>query len=179
MSSLIAFSRGVDRLNAGFAVVADYLVLLAVLVSAGNALMRYAFNITSNAFLEVQWYMFTGMVMLGAAYTLRLNEHVRVDIVYSALSERTRLVVDIVGIILFLLPFTLYLAYLCWPFFWGSLVSGETSNNAGGLIRWPVKLVLPLGFFLLFLQGLSELIKRVAARAGLIRLESRYERPVQ
>ena len=153
MAALLALSRAIDRLNAGFACIAEYLVFAAILVSAGNALMRYVFNITSNAYLEVQWYMFAAIVMLAAAYTLRLNEHVRVDLVYANLSDRGRLLIDIFGIVLFLMPFTLYMLYLAWPFFWDSFISGETSSNEGGLIRWPAKIVLPLGFLLLFLQG--------------------------
>ena len=179
MAALLALSRAVDRLNAGFAWLAEYLVLAAVLISAGNAVMRYAFNITSNAYLEVQWYMFAGIVMLGAAYTLRLNEHVRVDIVYANLSPFRQMMVDAVGILLFLMPFTLYMLYLSWPFFSDSFRMQEMSGNPGGLIRWPAKLVLPLGFFLLFLQGLSELIKRIAAMTGHLDLDVHYEKPVQ
>lgn len=179
MGALLIFSRAVDRLNAGFAVVADYLVLLAVLVSAGNALLRYSFNISSNGFLEIQWYMFAAIVLLGASYTLRMNEHVRVDVIYSLISERQRIFVDIFGFVVLYLPVVFCLIWLCWPFFWRSYVSGETSMNAGGLILWPAKLTLPLGFALLFLQGLSELIKRFAALKGLIVLETKYEKPLQ
>jgi TRAP-type mannitol/chloroaromatic compound transport system permease small subunit len=179
VTGLLAISRAIDRLNAGFAYLAEYLVFIAVLVSAGNAVSRYAFNFTSNGALEAQWYMFAAIVMLGAAYTLRMNEHVRVDIIYAGLPDRVRLAVDAVGIILFLMPFTLYLVWLSWPFFWESFRFSEMSGNPGGLIRWPAKLVLPLGFFLLFLQGISELIKRIAALAGAIDLDSHYEKPVQ
>ncbi|MCM2505247.1 TRAP transporter small permease subunit [Aureimonas altamirensis] len=179
MRALLAFSRAVDRLNAGFAVIADYLVLFAVLISAGNAVSRYLFHVSSNSMLEIQWYMFAGMVLLGASYTLKLNEHVRVDLVYSALSTRNRLLVDIFGFLVLYLPVIFYLFWLCWPFFWRSFTTGETSMNAGGLTLWPAKATLPLGFGLLFLQGLSELIKRFAALQGLMTLETRYEKPLQ
>lgn len=179
MGALLVFSRAVDRLNGGVAVIADYLVLFAVLISAGNAGVRYLFNYSSNAFLEIQWYMFAGMVMLGASYTLRLNEHVRVDVIYSILSDRARLWIDVVGILLFLLPVVGFLVFLAVPFFERSFLSGEMSMNAGGLILWPAKLMIPLGFALVFLQGLSELIKRVAALQGLIHPGLRYVKPLQ
>lgn len=194
MQGLLAFSRVVDRVNREFARLAEYMVLFAVLVSAGNAAVLWlvtrvpawanpipsgVVNRFSNSFLEIQWYLFAGIVMLGAAYTLRRNEHVRVDIVYAALSDRGRLTVDLVGLVLFLLPVMGLLAWLSWPFFFRSWRSGEMSNNAGGLILWPVKLALPLGFALLWLQGLSELVKRVAALGGLIRLDTKYDKPLQ
>ncbi|MBC8129989.1 MAG: TRAP transporter small permease subunit [Rhizobiaceae bacterium] len=179
MGALLVFSRAVDRLTVGFAVVADYLVLIAVLVSAGNALVRYTLNMSSNGLLEIQWYMFAAIVLLGASYTLRKNEHVRVDVIYSLISERKRIFVDIFGFVVLYLPVIGYLFVLCFPFFWRSFVSGETSMNAGGLTLWPAKLMLPLGFGLLFLQGLSELIKRFAALQGLIVLETKYEKPLQ
>lgn len=179
MGMLLAFSRAVDRLNAGFAVVADYLVLIAVLVSAGNALLRYTLNISSNGAIEIQWYMFAAIVLLGASYTLRMNEHVRVDLFYSMASPRARLYIDIVGFVVLFLPVIGYLFWLTLPFFLRSFDSGEMSMNAGGLILWPAKLTLPLGFGLLFLQGLSELVKRFAALRGLITLETKYEKPLQ
>ena len=179
MGPLLALSRGIDRMSAGFAVIADYLVLFAVLISAGNAIMRYALNMSSNGFLEIQWYMFAAIVLLGASYTLRMNEHVRVDLIYSILSTKGRIVVDIFGFVVFFLPVIGYLFWLTYPFFWRSFVSGEGSMNAGGLILWPAKLTLPLGFALLFLQGVSELIKRVAALRGLVTLETKYEKPLQ
>lgn len=179
MQLALQLSRAVDRLNAGFAVVADYLVLFAVLISAGNATVRYLLDISSNAFLEIQWYMFAAMVMLGASYTLKMNEHVRVDLVFGSLSERGRLWVDVVGITLFLLPVMGVLAWLSLPVFLNSWRSGEMSMNAGGLILWPAKLMLPLGFSLIVLQGLSELVKRIAALTGQIHLEIKYEKPLQ
>lgn len=156
-----------------------WLVLLAVLISAGNAVIRKVFSLSSNAWLEAQWYLFGAIVLLGAAATLLRNEHVRVDLIYGAVSDRARLWIDITGILFFLLPFALYSAWLSWPVFVTSYQGGEMSTNAGGLIRWPVKLVLPLGFGLLALQGLSELIKRVAALAGAIVFETKYSKPLQ
>jgi len=179
MGALLAFSRGVDRLTAGCAVIANWLVLIAVVISAGNAVVRYLFNMSSNSWLEIQWYLFGGIVFLGAAHVLRLNEHVRVDLVYSAVSNRARLWIDTIGFLVFLLPISAYLLTLSWPFFWNSFRSGEVSMNAGGLILWPAKALLPLGFALLFIQGLSELIKRVAALTGAIDLDVHYEKPVQ
>jgi TRAP-type mannitol/chloroaromatic compound transport system permease small subunit len=180
MKSLLAFSAAVDRLNEKIGVVCDWLVLLACLVSAGNAMVRYAYDYSSNAWLEVQWYMFALIVMFGAAYTLKRNEHVRVDIFYMTLSERGQLWVDIIGTVLFLLPVCLLLAWLSWPFFMQSYLADEVSGNAGGLLRWPIKLALPVGFLLVALQGVSELVKRIATLRGLkADLEAHYERPVQ
>jgi TRAP-type mannitol/chloroaromatic compound transport system permease small subunit len=166
-------------LSDGFGFVAKWLVLLACVVSAGNATIRYLFNFSSNGWLEIQWYMFGGIVLLGAAQTLRLNEHVRVDLLYSWVSDRTRLLIDIFGFTFFLLPAMTYLVYLTWPFFLQSWRLQEYSNNAGGLIVWPIKLVLPVGLALLWLQGLAELIKRVAAFVGTAKIDTRYEAPLQ
>jgi TRAP-type mannitol/chloroaromatic compound transport system permease small subunit len=154
MNALLRLSGWIDRLNGKIALVADALVLAACVVSAGNALVRYAFSSSSNAWLEIQWYMFAGMVMLGASYTLKMNEHVWVDVFYSRYSERTRLWVDLLGGLFFLLPMTVLLAWLSWPMFANSWAVGEVSGNAGGLLRWPVKLMVPLGFLLLTLQGI-------------------------
>jgi TRAP-type mannitol/chloroaromatic compound transport system permease small subunit len=177
----IRFSQAVDAINARFGIVADWCVLLAALVSAGNAFSRYLFSYSSNGFLEAQWYLFGALVLLGAPYTFRLNEHVRVDVIYSAIPPRARLMVDIFGLTVFLLPAMIFLAYLTWGQFWVSFRQGEMSSQYGGLIRWPIKLVLPLGFALLVLQGLSELIKRIAALAGegAAPATADYERPVQ
>ena len=167
MAPFLAFSRGVDWITAQFGRLADWMVLTACLVSAGVAAMRYGFTSPTNAWLELQWYCFAGMVMLGSAYTLRRNEHVRVDILYGWVGPRAKLWIDVFGLICFLLPAMALLAWMTWPFFWDAWVRGEGSPNAGGLIRWPVKLVLPLGFLLVTLQGLSELVKRVAALMGI------------
>jgi TRAP-type mannitol/chloroaromatic compound transport system permease small subunit len=179
MKSLLALSRGIDALNERLSYIANWLVLISCLISAGNAFSRYAFSISSNAWLEIQWYMFAAMVMLGTSYTLKKNEHVRVDIIFSNLSTRRQICVDILGGILFLMPATLIMAYLSWPIFHNSWVENEISANAGGLVRWPVKIFIPLGFALLSLQGISELIKRFAMLTGHMEARLHYERPLQ
>ncbi len=179
MKALLRIAAMIDALNECIGRVASVLVLLACAISAGNAMMRYGFNISSNAWLEVQWYLFGGIVMLGTAYTLRINQHVRVDVLYGRYGERTRLWVDLLGGLLFLLPMAVIIGWLSWPMFVNSFSIGETSGNAGGLLRWPVKLLVPLGFLLLTLQGLSEIIKRAAALSGQGRIEAVYERPLQ
>lgn len=179
MKSLLALSRGIDWINTQLAVVANWLVLLAALISAGNAASRYAFSESSNGWLEIQWYMFAAMVLLGAPYTLKMNEHVRVDLIYGMASERTRIWIDIIGGLLFLLPICIILTYFTWPWFVESWTINESSSNAGGLIRWPVKLMLPVGFCLMAAQGISELIKRVAALEHVIEAEFKYEKPLQ
>jgi len=179
VKSLLAVGGVIDRLSDLFGYLAKWLVLFACVVSAGNAIVRYLFNYSSNGWLEIQWWMFAGIVLLGASQTLRLNEHVRVDIFYAIMSDRGRLWVDVLGITFFLLPVTFYLSYLTVPFFVTSFQQQEFSNNAGGLILWPVKGVLPLGFILLFLQGTAELTKRIAALIGIVRLDTTYEAPLQ
>ena len=179
MRYLIGFSKLIDAMNDRLGKLADWFVLAACLISAANAMSRYAFDISSNAWLEIQWYLFAGMVMFGASYTLRMNEHVRVDIVYMLLSERGKEWLDLIGTIVFLVPSMLIIAYFSWPFFMQSWNTQEISWNAGGLIRYPVKFLLPLGFGLLALQGISEIIKRAAGLMGYKRYESHYERPVQ
>ena len=179
MKGLIALSRAIDALNDRLGRLAEICVVLACVISAANAMVRYAFDISSNAWLEIQWYLFAVMVLLGASVTLRMNEHVRVDIVYTHLSERGKEWLDLVGTIVFLLPSMLVLAWFAWPFFMQSWSIQEMSMNAGGLIRWPVKILLPVGFVLIALQGVSEIIKRAAALHGDVRYVSHYERPVQ
>ena len=181
MRLLLQFSALIDALNEKIGVICNWLVLLACVVSAGNAMVRYAYDTSSNAWLEVQWYMFAVIVMFGASYTLKRNEHVRVDLFYMTLSRRGQLWVDILGTLIFLLPTCAILAWLSWPFFIQSFNVNEHSSNAGGLLRWPIKLVLPVGFALVALQGLSELIKRVAFLNGhaVDSLEAHYERPTQ
>jgi TRAP-type mannitol/chloroaromatic compound transport system permease small subunit len=176
---LLGFSNAIDALNARFGRLADWCILLAVLISAANAAMRYLFSYSSNGFLEIQWYLFGAAVFLGASHTLKLNEHVRVDIIYSHLSYRGRLVVDLFGLVVFLLPVTIFLGWLSWPVFLRSYEIGEMSENYGGLATWPILLVFPIGFALLTLQGISEVIKRIAALRGDIALDTKYEQPVQ
>jgi len=176
---LLKFSAIVDSMNEKFGHIANWLVLLACLISAGNATSRYLFSASSNAWLEVQWYMFTGMVMFGGAYTLKMNEHVRVDLFYGIFPEKVRIWIDIIGGFLFLLPICVILVFFTWPWFVESWQIQEMSSNAGGLIRWPVKLMLPAGFLLMIFQGLSEIIKRVAALEHVVDLEFKYEKPLQ
>jgi len=176
---LIKISQGIDCLNDWLGKFANWMVLLACLLSAGNAMSRYAFDLSSNAWLEIQWYLFAAIVMFGASYTLKMNEHVRVDILYTHLSERGKEWLDLVGTALFLVPSMFVIAWYSWPFFMQSWNVQEISGNAGGLIRWPVKLLVPIGFTLVGLQGISEVIKRIAALHGDIRYISHYERPIQ
>ena len=175
----VRLAYSIDRLSKAVAVIAIWLTLICALISAGNAGMRYAFDMSSNAWLEMQWYMFGGMVLLGAPHLLTINGHIRVDLFYSRLNDRQRAWLDLAGLIFFLQPFCIYMALVCWPWFLESWTIGEISNNAGGLIRWPVKLLFPIGFGLLVLQGCSEIIKRVAALRGVIALNTHYERPLQ
>lgn len=180
MQSLLRFSRRIDALSAHISVLATACVLLACAISAGNAISRYAFDLSSNAWLEAQWYLFAGIVMLGAAHTLRRNGHVRVDLVYGNVSSRTRAWIDVLGTLLFLFPAIGLLTWFSWPMFMSSFLSGEVSSNFGGLVRWPVKLLLPVGFGLLWLQGVSELIKRIAQLRGVdVVGVDQYERPQQ
>jgi TRAP-type mannitol/chloroaromatic compound transport system permease small subunit len=176
---LLRFSQAVDWINAKLGWLASVCVLIACAVSAANAMSRYAFDISSNAFLEVQWYLFSFVVMMGAAYTLQRNEHVRVDIVYMQLSEKHQHWIDIFGTLFFLLPGCVLFTWLSWPFFIQSYLINEASNNAGGLLRWPVKLLIPLGLVLLAAQGISEMIKRIGALMGYQVVDSKYERPQQ
>jgi TRAP-type mannitol/chloroaromatic compound transport system permease small subunit len=179
MQAFLIFSRGVDKVSEAIGKFAGYVVLACCLVSAGNAAVRYTFNYSSNAWLEIQWYMFAFVVLLGAAHTLRNNEHVRVDLIYGSVSPRKRLWIDVIGIIFFLLPACLYLAWLSWPVFLLSFKESEISANAGGLIRWPVKLIIVAGFVLIALQGVSELIKRIAGLTGALDIDTTYEKPLQ
>jgi TRAP-type mannitol/chloroaromatic compound transport system permease small subunit len=168
MSILIALSRFIDRMTAFVGKAVSWLILLAVLVSAGNAISRKAFDIASNAWLELQWYLFGAAYLLAAAYTLQQNEHIRIDILYNMYSRRKQNVVDLFGHIFFLMPFVLLMLSYFFPYVWLSFRSGEVSTNAGGLIIWPGKLMLLLGFGLLALQGVSEIVKKIAVLRGLI-----------
>ena len=168
MKSLIAFSRGVDWLNERIGRLVYWCILATVLVSAANATSRYALNMASNAWLELQWYLYSAVFLFCSGYTLLHNEHIRIDVVSSHLSRRTQVWIDVFGILLFLLPMSIFIMWLSWPIFMNAWVSGEMSSNAGGLIRWPARALVPAGFFLLSLQGVSELIKRIAFLQGLI-----------
>jgi TRAP-type mannitol/chloroaromatic compound transport system permease small subunit len=176
---LLPLSRAIDKLGEWLGVIASWLVLLACLVSAINATVRYLISYSSNAWLELQWYMFAGMVLLGAAYTLKVNEHVRVDLIYGAISDRARHWIDLLGGAIFLTPMCLVMIWFTWPWFVQAWTLNESSSNAGGLIRWPVILLLPVGFALILLQGFSEMIKRAAALRGFHQHEYAYEKPLQ
>lgn len=170
MNALLAFARAIDAFTERIGRVAIWLVLAATLVSAGNALVRYVLDASSNAWLEIQWYLFGGMFLLAAGYTLKHNGHVRIDIFYNRLSPRGQAWIDLAGGLLFLLPMALGLAWLSWPMFHEAWVTHELSPDAGGLVRWPVKLLLPAGFALLALQGAAEIIKRIGVLTGQVDL---------
>jgi TRAP-type mannitol/chloroaromatic compound transport system permease small subunit len=179
MQGWLRLAAAIDRVSHFFGWIAAWLVLLSALISAGNAASRYLFSASSNAWLEIQWQMFAGIFMLGAAWVLKLNEHVRVDLLYGSASQRRKLWTDVFGIILFLFPMTLVMVWFAWPFFLASYRGNEMSSNAGGLPLWPVKFLLPFGLVLLFLQGVAELIKRIAALRGVADETTEYERPLQ
>jgi len=179
MRPLLAVSEAIDKLNERIGYICNLMVLISCLVSAGNAMIRYAFGYSSNGWLEAQWYMFAILVMYGASYTFKRNEHVRVEIFYLFLTERGQIWLDLIGTLFFLIPACLLLSYLSWPFFHQAYEVGEVSGNAGGLIRWPIKFVIPSGFVLLALQGVSEVIKRIAALQGEVTIDAKYERPTQ
>ena len=179
MKLLLALSRHVDWVSDKFGKIAAYAVMAAAMISAGNAFVRYGLDISSNGWLEIQWYLFAATVMLGAPIVLKLNEHVRVDILYGKLKGKGPVLVDLFGLIFFLMPVMLLMIYFSWPLFVKMYVTGEMSQNAGGLIRWPAMLMLPVGFGWMALQGLSEIIKRLAFLQGLIEMDTHYEKPVQ
>ena len=168
MGALLKFSNAVDRLSSWIGKYVIWLILASTIISAVNAIVRKVFNTSSNAFLEIQWYLFAASFLIAAGYTLLNNEHVKIDVVSSKFSKRTQIKIDIFGFAAFLVPMCLAILWYGVPFFYKALISGEVSSNAGGLIRWPVYAMIPLGFSLLLLQGVSELIKRVAFLQGLI-----------
>jgi TRAP-type mannitol/chloroaromatic compound transport system permease small subunit len=166
VKSLLALARLIDALTERVGRLAIWLVLIATLISAGNALSRYLLGESSNAWLEIQWYLFGGMFLLAAGYTLKHNGHVRIDIFYNRFGPRGQAWIDLAGGLLFLLPMALLLMWLSWPMFHEAWVMHEMSPDAGGLVRWPVKLLLPVGFGLLALQGVAEVIKRIGVLSG-------------
>jgi TRAP-type mannitol/chloroaromatic compound transport system permease small subunit len=168
MQALLKLSRAIDRLNSLIGKYVIWLILASTIISALNAAVRKAFNVSSNAYLEVQWYLFAASFLLAAAYTLLNGEHVKIDVVYGRWSKRAQIWIDVFGFTFFLLPFCFTILWFSIPFFLKSYNSGEVSSNAGGLILWPVHAMMPLGFGLLLLQGCSELVKRVAFLLGLI-----------
>jgi len=166
MAALLKLSRLIDSINEWIGKLIMWLVLAAVIISAGNAVLRKGFNFGSNASLEIQWYLFAAVFMLGVGYVMLKNGHVRIDFVSSKLSKRSNAIIDAIGIVVFTIPLALIMINLSWPYAWRSVVSGEMSQNAGGLIRWPVMMLIPFGFGVLLVQSLSELIKRVAFLTG-------------
>jgi TRAP-type mannitol/chloroaromatic compound transport system permease small subunit len=164
---LLRFSRMIDLLNEKVGRTVYWLILLAVIIGAGNATIRYIFSTSSNAWLEIQWYLFSCVFLLGAGYTHLRNEHIRIDVFSGRLSRRGQTWLDVLGTIFFLLPMAIGIMVLSWPMVMDSIGRMEMSTDAGGLIRWPIKLVIPVGFGLLALQGISELIKRVGFLMGL------------
>jgi TRAP-type mannitol/chloroaromatic compound transport system permease small subunit len=179
MNYLLALSRQIDRMSWTAAQLAALLVLVCAFISVGNALSRYLFDLSSNAWLEMQWYLFAAIVMLGAAHLLCTNGHIRVDLLYLRLHQRQRTMLDLFGLVFFVIPFSIMMVLYAWPWFVEAWLIGETSANAGGLIRWPVKILMPIGFGLLILQAISEIIKRVAALQGKTSLDVHYQRPEQ
>ncbi len=168
MPFLLSLSRFIDALNEKIGHFISWALLVAVLICSGNALIRYAFNMSSNGWLEIQWYLFSAMFLLAASYTLRRNEHVRIDVIAGRFSKRTQVWIDLLGFVFFLLPVTFLILYYAVPYAIISIQSQEVSSNSGGLIVWPAKLLIPVGFLLLTLQGISEAIKRVGYLMGLV-----------
>lgn len=168
VAALLKLSKLIDTLNEWIGKLIIWLVLASVVISAGNAILRKAFNIGSNASLEIQWYLFAAVFMLGVGYVMLKNAHVRIDFISSRLSKRTNAIIDSIGIVIFTIPLSIIMIDLAWPLFYRAWVSGEMSQNAGGLIRWPVLMLLPLGFSILLAQAISELIKRIAFLRGAI-----------
>lgn len=168
MQAFLKLSNLIDSLNNLVGRWVSWLTLIAVLVSSGNATVRYVFDNSSNAWLELQWYLFTAIVLLCGGYTLLHHQHVRIDVVYTRFTRRTQLYIDVFGTLFFLLPMAILIGYLSWPIFVNAYVHHEMSSNAGGLIIWPARVLFPIGFFLLSLQGISELIKRIAILQGKI-----------
>lgn len=168
MSFFLSLSRLIDTINEKIGLTVSWALLVAVLICAGNAMIRYIFNTSSNAWLEIQWYLFAAIFLLASAYTLRRNEHVRIDVIVSRFSKRTQVWVDIFGFLIFLLPICLGILYLSVPYALTSIESQEYSSNAGGLIVWPAKVLIPIGFLLLVLQGISELVKRIGYLKGVV-----------
>ncbi len=168
MTLLLQLSTWIDALNERIARAISWALLVAVLICAGNALVRYLLNTSSNAWLEIQWYLFGAIFLLAASYTLKRNEHVRIDVVVGRFSRRTQVWIDVLGFLLFLLPASLLILALSVPFALESIRNQEVSSNAGGLLLWPAKLLIPVGFLLLTLQGISELIKRIGYLRGVV-----------
>ena len=179
MTTLLKFAMGMDWISEKFGIFASWTVLFAAMISAGNAFVRYGFDWSSNSLIEIQWYLFAYMVMVGAPLVLKLNEHVRVDLIYGKLKGNSPVYIDLFGLVVFLVPVITLLMVLSWNYFTNTYASGEMSQNAGGLIRWPAVLAMPLGFAMVLLQGLAEIIKRVAYLQGKFEMNTHYEKPLQ
>ena len=179
MAPLLTLSRLIDRATEFIGRWVAWLVLAAVLISALNAAVRKAFNTSSNAYLEIQWYLFAAVFLLAAGYTLLRQEHVKIDVISGRFSKRTQIWIEVIGLVCFVLPLVFTVIQLSWPLVVRAYVMNEYSSNAGGLIRWPIKFVIPAGFVLLALQGVSEVIKRIAALKGYVVIDAKYERPTQ
>jgi TRAP-type mannitol/chloroaromatic compound transport system permease small subunit len=167
MKTMLRLASGIDAVNDRIGKAITWLILIVVLISAGNAISRYALDMSSNAMLEIQWYLFSAIFLLCSAHVLKKNEHIRIDVIAGRLSNRAQNWIDVFGILVFMLPMVLLIAYLSWPVFINAWDSGEVSANPGGLVRWPVRLMLPVGFAMLTLQAFSELIKRIAFLSGM------------
>ena len=180
MNILFAYVKAIDWLNVRLGKLSAFFIMASCLIAAANAVVRLVVpTFSSNAFLEIQWYLFGAAVMLTSSWVLMVNEHVRVDVMYGRFENRGKVILDIFGMIFFLLSMSVLCAWLSWPFFLDKFNSGEMSQNAGGLIRWPVALMLPLGFTLLSLQGIAEVIKRVGWLNGSYNMDVHYEKPLQ
>lgn len=179
MRGFLVLAGWIDRLTESLGQAVKWLVLFASVISAGNALMRYGFRTSSNAWLEIQWYLFGAMFLLAAGYALKYEEHVRVDVFFSRMSPRQQAWVDVIGHIFALLPCALLITWMSWGMVVNSIRINEMSNDAGGLLRWPIKIMVPLGFALLAIQGVAELIKKIAFLRGLREAGPAYQRPVQ
>jgi TRAP-type mannitol/chloroaromatic compound transport system permease small subunit len=179
MKPLLKIAETIDNINNRFAVFAMWAIFVSCAISSGNAFIRFIFSKSSNGWLEIQWYLFAAAVMLGASTVLRVNEHVRVDVIYGQLQTKTKVFIDLFGLVFFLIPVMGLMMYLAWPLFTDKVFSGEMSSNAGGLIRWPVWMTMPLGFLMVLLQGFSEIIKRVGWLTNQYEMNLVYERPLQ
>ncbi len=179
MQAALGLSSMIDRITTAIGKSVVWLIFLAIIISAVNAVMRKLFNMSSNAWLEAQWYLFGAAFMLGAAYTLKENEHIRIDIFYGSRSRRTQHWIDLFGHMFFLMPFVLFSAYTLWPYWISAYQSGQVSTNASGLIIWPARLILFAGFALLVVQGVSEIIKKIAIIRGVIDDPTPFHSPAE
>jgi TRAP-type mannitol/chloroaromatic compound transport system permease small subunit len=179
MNRLLKFTNLYDSLIEKLGIFSAWTVLLAAVISAANTVARYGFDLSSTGWLEIQWYLFAATVMLGAPTVLKRNEHLRVVFIYKSIPSKAQVYIDLFGLLIFLLPVMGFMVWLSFPLFLKMLLSGEVSSNAGGLVRWPAMMLLPLGFSFIWLQGICEIIKRVAHLSGLIKIDTLYVKPAQ